>query len=353
MMKSIDSISMLVSEPEYRKDPALSYSQLSRFEKNGRFDSLETLNEHIETPSLIFGSMVDAICTGGMDEFNEHFLVVDSNLDSEAAAIIKEVFNQFKDVYSDFNEIPIEYISDIAKSMGFWPADKWSAQARFNGLMKKGNILEYWEFLKSSEGKTVTNIDTFNKVLACVEALKTSESTKLFFGDEDKPEGIEIFYQLKFKTNLNGVDYRCMFDVLCVSHKDKTIRPIDLKTSYKKEWNFAKSFIEYQYSIQARLYSRILQKVISNDDYYKDFTILPYYFIVVNNNTLTPTPLVWEYEDNLTSGDLVYGKDNQIVCRDPENIGQELHEYLTNEHVVPIGINKDSVNNLNNKLKEL
>lgn len=353
MKKSIDTISWLVTEPEYRQDSALSYSQLSRFEKNGRFDSLETLNEHLETPSLTFGSAVDAICTGGMDEFNEHFLVVDSNLDNDTAAIIKEIYNQHKDLFSNFEEIPIDYVSDIAKNLGFWPADKWSAQARYNGLMKKGNIVEYWEILKASEEKNVINIDTFNKVLVCVEALKTSEATKLYFGDEEKPEGIEIFYQLKFKGVLNGINYRCMFDVLCIDNNNKTIRPIDLKTSYKKEWNFAKSFVEYNYMIQARLYSRLLKLTIENDDYYKDFTILPYLFIVVNNNTMTPVPLVWEYEDNLVYGDLTYGKNNQIICRDPESIGQELNEYLANEYIVPIGININTPNNLKDKLKEL
>lgn len=353
MRKTIDTISWLVTEPEYRQDPALSYSQLSRFEKNGRFDSLETLNEHLETPSLTFGSAVDAICTGGMDEFNEHFLVVDSNLDNDTSTIIKEIYNQYKDFYSDFEEIPIEYVSDIAKNLGFWPADKWSAQARYNGLMKKGNIVEYWEILKASEDKNVINIDTFNKVLACVDALKTSNATKLYFGDEEKPEGIDVFYQLKFKGVLNNVSYRCMMDVMCIDHNKKTIRPIDLKTSHKKEWNFAKSFIEFNYSIQGRLYTRLLKLAVEQDDYYKDFTILPYLFIVVNNDTLTPTPLVWEYEDNLVYGDLTYGKNNQIICRDPESIGQELNEYLTNEYIVPIGININTPNNLKDKLKEL
>lgn len=351
-MKSIESISWLVTEPEYRKDSALSYSQLSKIDKYG-FDGLEKLTEHLETPSLTFGSAVDTIITEGFDAFNERFLVVDSNLDSEVTSIIKELYSEYHELYGSFREVPVEYVSQMAKNMGFWPADKWSDQARYNGLIKKGNIDEYWEFLVSAEDKTVINVDTYNKVLACVEALKTSEATRLYFGDDKKPEGIEVFYQLKFKGTLNGVDYRCMMDNLLVDHNNKTLRPIDLKTSYKKEWNFAKSFIEFNYQIQARLYSRLLKLIIEQDDYYKDFTILPYLFIVVNNDTLTPTPLVWEYKDNLEYGDICYGKQKQIVCRDPESLGQELHEYLIKEYDVPIGINKNSINNLNDKLNNL
>lgn len=352
MRKSIESISWQVPESVYRADEALSYSQLSKIDKYG-FDGLDKLTEHLETPSLIFGSCVDAIITEGMDAFNERFLVVDNSLDSEAAAIIKEIYSNYKDFYKFFEEIPQEYVSQTAKSMGFWPADKWSDQARYNGLLKKGNLSEYWEILKSSEGKTVINMDTFEKVMACVEALKTSEATKLYFGDDPKPDGIEVFCQLKFKATLNGVDYRIMMDCMVCDHINKTIRCIDLKTSHKKVWDFAKSFIEFSYQLQGRLYSRVLKDNILRDEYFKDFTILPYLFIVVNNDTLTPTPLVWEYKDNLSYGDLYYGKQKQIVCRDPESIGQELHEYLTNEYDVPIGINKNTVNDLNEKLNNL
>ena len=55
----------------------------------------------------------------------------------------------------------------------------------------------------------------------------------------DNPfDGIERCYQLKFKATLNNVDYRCMFDLILTDHNNKTIQPIDLKTSFKKEYDF-------------------------------------------------------------------------------------------------------------------
>lgn len=337
MRKTIDTISWLVTEPEYRQDPALSYSQLSRFEKNGRFDSLETLNEHLETPSLTFGSAVDAICTGGMDEFNEHFLVVDSNLDNDTAAIIKEIYNQHKDLFSNFEEIPIDYVSDIAKNLGFWPADKWSAQARYNGLLKKGNILEYWEILKASEDKTVINMTTYEKVLACVDALKTSEATRFYFGDND--DNLERVYQLKFKATFDGIDYRCMADEIIVDHDNKTIQLCDLKTSSKPEYLFPLSYIEWNYQLQNRLYARIIKQNIENDDYFKDFKILDYIFIVINK--LKINPLVWRFGHTFVYGDIEYGN---ILMRDPFDIAHELKYYLENTPKVPIGINNNGEN---------
>ena len=350
--KSLRDISWDVPEPEYRENPALSYSTLSRYEKNGRFDSLSKLYEKLETPSLTFGQMVDTIITDGMDEFNNKFLVVDNNLDSDTAAIIKEIHNQYCEFVKEFSELPVDWVGDTAKSMGFWPADKWSNEARYKGLMKKGNIAEYWDILNASKDKYVISVDTYNKGLACVEALKTSDATKWYFGD-DNNDGLERLYQLKFKTNINGVDYRVMADEIIVCHEEKWIRMIDLKSSHNLEWNFFKSFIDFNYHIQARLYAKVLSEVIKNDDYFKDFKILDYHFIVVNNNTMTPCPLVWEYNDTFKRGTLTYGKNNQIVCRDPLEIGQELNKYLTDPQTVPFDISLTQPNNITMKLKEL
>ena len=69
-MKSLYDISWQVSEKEYRADPALSYSTLARYEREG-FNNLDKLFDRLETPSLTFGSAVDSIITGGQEEFDE------------------------------------------------------------------------------------------------------------------------------------------------------------------------------------------------------------------------------------------------------------------------------------------
>ena len=58
--KSLYDISWKVSEPVYRADPALSYSTLSRYEREG-FNNLDKLFDRLETPSLTFGSCVDTL----------------------------------------------------------------------------------------------------------------------------------------------------------------------------------------------------------------------------------------------------------------------------------------------------
>ena len=53
-MKSLKDVSWLVSEDTYRQDSALSYSTLAKYERGG-FNSLSTLFDKVESPSLLFG----------------------------------------------------------------------------------------------------------------------------------------------------------------------------------------------------------------------------------------------------------------------------------------------------------
>ena len=74
--KSLKDISWNISEPEYRNNSALSYSTISRFDKEG-FENLDNLFTQITTPSLLLGQIVDTIITDGEDEFNNRFVVAE------------------------------------------------------------------------------------------------------------------------------------------------------------------------------------------------------------------------------------------------------------------------------------
>jgi hypothetical protein len=346
-MKSFKDISLNITEEEYRADPALSYSTLARYEREG-FDKLDKLFEKIDTPSLTFGSMVDSIITGGMEEFNDRFLVADypKGLSDTLIQIANILFTRYKDTYSNVSDIPDNILADIGKQCDFWANDKY-ANHRVK-LIKEG-CSEYYNLLYLSGDKKIVSSEDYKDVLACVDVLKNSDATKYFFKEDNPFDNIERCYQLKFKATLNEVDYRCMADLLLINHDGKYVIPIDLKTSGKAEYNFHKSFVQWMYQIQARLYWRIIRDNMNKDDYFKDFKLFDYKFIVVNRNTLTP--MVWEFKDTTALGELHYGKD--IIMRDPEVIGKELNYYLTNKPSVPIGILKDGTNDLRKWLNTL
>ena len=98
MIKSLQEISWQVSENEYRQDPALSYSLLAKYEREG-FNSLPHLFDKISTPSLTFGSAVDSLITGGKADFEDRFIVAEFPSISESIiVIVRDLFNMYNKI---------------------------------------------------------------------------------------------------------------------------------------------------------------------------------------------------------------------------------------------------------------
>ena len=87
---------------------------------------------------------------------------------------------------------------------------------------------------------------------------------------------------------------------------------------------------------------------MDKDDYYKDFKLEDFRFIVVNNID-NPNPLVWLFDKTKAVGELTYG---DIVMRDPEVIGKELYHYLQDKPSVPEGIKVKGMNNISEWLNK-
>lgn len=338
--KSLYDISWQVSEEVYRADEALSYSTLAKYERSG-FNGLPTLFDKIETPSLTFGSAVDSIITGGQKEFDNRFLVAKiPSVPAGIVPIVKSLFLKYSSKYNSLDSIPDTLVIQEADLYNY--QSNWRPETRAKVIKEKASELYKIHYLAGD--KTIISDSLYSEICASVDALRTNSNTKFYFAANNPWESVERFYQLKFKAALNGIAYRCMADLIVVDHEHKTIQPIDLKTSSKAEWDFYKSFIDWDYAIQARLYWRIIRDILDKDPFYKDYKLLDYIFIVINRHTLTP--LTWVYEDTQLYGTLIYGKFKQIICRDPFEIGKELNTYLINRPKVPLTINTDKPNML-------
>ena len=342
-MKKLSEVAWNVTEETYRADPALSYSTLSRFDREG-FNKLDSLFDKIETPSLTFGSAVDSIITGGQEEFDSRFMVADfpSTPDS-IIQIVKALFNEFSVTHRTLESIPNEEVIGFASRFNY--QNNWKPETRAKVIKEKGN--RYYDLLYLTVDKTLVSQDMYNEAIRMVDALRTSEATKWYFADNNpfEPE-IERYYQLKFKATLHDVDYRIMADLIICDHKNKELILCDLKTSGHEEYSFASSFLTWNYSYQARLYARVIAENIKKDPYFKDFKLSNYRFIVVNKTTLTP--LVWEFPYTHNTGDIKLENEKGYIriLKDPENIGKELSSYLSSRPRVPNGIDETGTNNI-------
>lgn len=346
--KKLSDISLNITEEEYRRDSALSYSTLARYEREG-FNNLDKLFDRLETPSLTFGSAVDSLITGGQKEFDERFMVAEfpSTPDS-ITKMVKSLFSQYRDSYRSLITIPDNAIIRETEYQSYQM--NWKPETRAKVIKEKG--ADYYNLLFIAGSKTILDTQTYQDVCSAVRALKESKSTQFYFAEDNPFEpDIERFYQLKFKGEFNGVKYRNMADLIIVNHKEKWVKPVDLKTSSHTEWDFYKSFVDWRYDIQARLYWAIIRQNMDKDEYFKDFKLLDYDFIVVNRRILVP--LVWACPFTQVVGTLKFGKNGQIEMRSPFVIGEELSYYLTSRPKVPMGISEIGTNNLQEWLNTL
>lgn len=340
-MKELKEISWLVDEPTYRADSAISFSTLSKFYREG-FSSLNKLYDKIETPSLTFGSMVDSLITGGIEEFNERFaLIQDFGISDSLRQITKTLYDTYKEFYASLDDIPNNILSDVAENCGYYVGPKY-----YNARVKKvRECAQYYEALNKMEGKTPITQQQYNDAFDCVRILKTSPTTETLFAEDT--DNLKHYYQLKFKGEYEGIDLRCMADLVILDYENKVIYPYDLKTSGHPEWEFPKSFVCWNYYWQAQIYWYLIRQNLDKDEYFKDFKLEDYQFIVISN--ATRTPLLWKFEGTKATGECYY---RDYTLPSWRSAIKELDYYLNEEPRVPIGISVTEPNSIKEWLEK-
>lgn len=367
-MKELKDISLDITEEEYRNDGALHYSTLASYARGG-FHSIPTLSEKKESTSLLFGNLVDTMTTDGMEAFNNTYYVCNmpelSN--KEFMNITKGLFDTLGNSYSSIDEIPNDVILNALDNINY--GKTWRSETRLSKYREQ--CREYYRQLFIAGNKTIITNEQYSDAINCYNALKTSPLTKVLFADNNPFDDWKRYYQLKFSayvkynSNTNEIisiipnnskdysielekqgylHYSCMMDLALVNNNIKTIIPIDLKTSSHHTDEFYKSFVEWSYQIQAREYAAILRAAMNVDEQFNSYKLQDYLFVVVNKKDLIP--LVWQYKDTFNRGTLYYGKNSQIECRDPFDLGIELSKYLKENSKVPDGITQDKPNDL-------
>lgn len=286
-MKNFKDLSLLISEPEYRKLGGFSYSMLSKFQRESNPKSLIDTTKQ-DSESLRFGSLVDCLLTEP-ETFEDRFIV--TTLKSPPQNLINILQYILEKVEPNIKYEKLSVALKMEALDNFEYGSTWLQSTRIKRLDEYSS---YYDLLRNSLGKTIVTEEEFTLAKECIKTLKTHPFTQFYMDDEPAFEDAkDRFYQLKFSSTYKENLIRCMFDKIIIDHTSKTIQPIDLKTSSKREEDFFKSALDWNYYLQATMYTQILLDNILKDEYYKDFTILPFKFIVINK--FSRSPLVWTY----------------------------------------------------------
>lgn len=326
-----------VSEEVYRADPALSYSKISRFLREG-IGKIDNLDDKVTSASLTFGSLVDCLFTAP-EEFPERYVV--ANEDNVPSGKLKDVIDLLlsSTTYSKVVEVPEEEIHKACIECKYYIDDRYKSSR----LKNVHGCAEYFNAVRKTQGKNIITQDQLDKAMACVNALRANTGVSKVL--EVPPFDGEIFYQLKFTAKMGRVALRCMADIITVDHAKKLVRIIDLKTTSKVEDDFPESVIEWNYGIQAQMYYDIIRARMNQHEDFKDYELDDFHFIVVRNNG-TPRPLAFKF-DQTKSGKVGYTIGDHSVPS-WRKIAAELEYYLSSGVRHYKEINAEEVNSIEN-----
>ena len=339
-MKPFCDLSLNISESEYRNNGRFHYSDIAGYMKDGF--SYFKRDKKEESESLTFGSMVDCLVTQGIDEFDNKYCVEKefSLSDNQKSAI------------KDLLEYGYENLSDNDPEVIYAVLEQYykNPKSQVTKLFEEGS--GYYKFLHDTKGKIAVDYQMYQDAIDVANKVLTSPSGRTFFNGNDK--GVDKFYQLKFNGVIDDIPVTCMVDALYVDHRVKTIWIVDLKTTCANyEWEFPKSFVKYNYAVQARLYSTIVRQIMDSDDDYKDYKLEGFVFVYVSRQNRTP--LIWTFDKNLDNDDIVIEKQNgdKIILEDFRKPLKEMYRIKEDQLNLPADISLMYGNDVIKHLKKL
>ena len=335
---------MNLSEQAYHDYPAWSYSLIAKYARNG-FSAIATLHDKMKpTPEMEFGSLFDSILTKGRKTLDDYAVADFSVPPAEKGVLDKLADNctcpQFHDISMEEVDRNVRRIMEevvmTSDAVGYQP--KWKPQTRYDHIAEHSG---YYDAVKS--GKKLVSQKDWDDAVEMARIFRSDPYLRTIFGTKNTNE-VEYIYQPQFCVSWiicgEEVKVKCMFDLLVVNHKDKTIQPVDLKTSSMPAYDFPEHFVKMRYDIQAGLYTRVLQKVVEQDDELQYYTILPFLFTDVSRTDKVPVT----YEIAPSNG-FSFSKGEKVYdYKGWEELLAEILVYEENESKVPNYVTTDGPN---------
>jgi len=265
---------------EYRAINAKNYSMLKDFLKDRqKFYKKYVLGEYTpdeQNMDLRVGSAVDCMLFTP-EEFDELFFVGDSakTPTGKGLVFVKTLF-ELQEKGGEFMDNALQAYNAAGLTT-----------PKFDTYMEKfegSNLEEYYISLIQAKTKTVLSVDEYSIAERICQKLKDTEITRKILIEE---EGIN---QLTILFSLEGEMFKSRLDRVVIDHKNKVIKPYDLKCTYEDE-DFVYNFLKNRYYLQQGLYEVAIEAW--RDENYPDYTIDPFRFIVIKSSSVNQ-PLVYE-----------------------------------------------------------
>lgn len=342
---SFKDLSIEMSEVDYHNHMVFSYSILSKYAKEG-FQSLTTLFDKTEsTKAMQRGSLIDAMITN-RNKINNDYIVMDNECPAAESNVLKSLAHDMESTNLD----------DIDDATIVTYCNKCSYRTNLKDDTRVKKVREQGEYYSIYKlGRIPVSKEEWLDAMNTVDAFNNSPVMSALFVDEQS-EDIEYLYQQKYLKNFEigfneVIPVKAMLDLIVVNHKDKTIRPVDLKTSANPAYMFKDNFLKYRYDIQAQLYTDMLVKVKNDSHVFAEYDVLPFQFAVISPSD--NVPLLFEYNpyDGINDNGLEFvSRGKTYKYNRWDEVAEEIMKYMKAYATVPDGFKLNEANSLNDML---
>lgn len=268
----------------YRKSPNFSYSSLSALSISPSL--YLNRKEDVISDAFRLGSALDCLLTEN-SKFEENYIIYSDKLPSgQMETYINNMLHFNKKGYKDIDHIHKEAFKKLKKSN---PKLRTSDE-KFKESFKE--FEDYYNINKSN--KIILSTAEYKQVLSTKLSIKSNDYTNIYF-PSTPDDSVTIYYQYPHFFENYGYNYKVLYDIVYINHKEKTIKALDLKSTSKSILEFPKSFFMYKYYLQQSLYQDGLE-VLKFNLGLKDYKIMNFSFIIADLNNYS-SPIIYNMSD--------------------------------------------------------
>jgi hypothetical protein len=277
------------TKPRTLKDHTVSFSGLNKLAYSPLLYKKHILEPRSEdTTYFRKGSLLDCMLTEPDKEL-EKFAIANV----EVPGGMMEIFCK---VFANSLEADDPAFEEAYAAAGF-KLKKDTVKKRLQDPLYK----TYIQFIRTNKDKQVVSIEEHAEARQMADMLKYGTYTEKYF--KESSEVVEVHNQLKIDWEYEVLDkldgntirrYNCksILDKVIIDHLDKTIQPIDIKSTGKSVYDFESSFKRFGYFRQAAFYMTAIRYwAILNG--YGEYQLLNFIFIVAETDCYN-LPMVYK-----------------------------------------------------------
>jgi hypothetical protein len=246
-----------IVEQSYRTMAGINQSSLKKI-LSSPYAYLKEINRTQESDEshFVFGSLVDDMLLAPKTVADKYYKMEASKTPDGIKSIVRYVYDMVRE---EEGTVSLEHdmMNDIILKgceVYNWNSN-WGAEAKLRNVKEKG--LAYYHSLQQAEGKRVVPADEYNQAVLCKSALVADKYISKYL----TPTADCTLYRHKVLSFMvAGEECKGEVDLVYINHKEKTIQPIDFKTTGVSLSGFNYEFWKYRYDFQCAFYTEGLQQ---------------------------------------------------------------------------------------------